>query len=156
MSSIEIQPSRLTFSGHETFQCRHLWLKKGYDFISNGHSFLDEDAVLELGVGKNMVAAIRFWMKACGLTNSLDELTDFAHSIFQDACGFDPYLEDEGTLWLLHYHLVRNEFASIYSIIFNDLRKEKIEFNGSSFLAFAKRLAENKSPSALFNKNGKK
>ena len=24
--------ARLTFSGHETFHCRSLWLKKGYDF----------------------------------------------------------------------------------------------------------------------------
>ncbi|RYG02779.1 MAG: DUF4007 family protein, partial [Chitinophagaceae bacterium] len=24
--------TKYTFSGHETFHCRHLWLKKGYEF----------------------------------------------------------------------------------------------------------------------------
>lgn len=58
-----MQPTtKPTFSGHETFQCRHLWLKKGYDFVKSGKAFSDEDAVVELGVGKNMVTAIRYWM----------------------------------------------------------------------------------------------
>jgi hypothetical protein len=43
--------SRPIFSGHETFQCRHLWLKKGYDYVKSGKSFSAEDAVVELGVG---------------------------------------------------------------------------------------------------------
>lgn len=30
---IKIQ-NKLTFSGHDTFHCRHLWLKKGYDFVN--------------------------------------------------------------------------------------------------------------------------
>ncbi|NEM99756.1 DUF4007 family protein, partial [Pontibacter burrus] len=61
---------KYTFSGHEKFQCRHLWLKKGYDYLQLGKSFLEEDAVIELGVGKNMVASIRFWLKAFGITDN--------------------------------------------------------------------------------------
>jgi hypothetical protein len=57
-------PIKLTFSGHESFQCRYLWLKKGYDFVKKGGSFNKEDAVVELGVGKNIVGAIRYWMGA--------------------------------------------------------------------------------------------
>ena len=57
---------KFTFSGHDSFQCRHLWLKKGFDFVKSGKSFSDEDAVVILGVGKNMVNSIRFWMKAFG------------------------------------------------------------------------------------------
>lgn len=49
---------KFTFSGHESFQCRQLWLKKGYDFVNKKKSFNDEDAVVELGVGKNMVSSI--------------------------------------------------------------------------------------------------
>ena len=51
--------NKYTFSGHETFACKSLWLKKGYDFVKDGHSFNDEDAVVALGVGKNMVSSIR-------------------------------------------------------------------------------------------------
>ena len=46
---------KYTFSGHESFQCRQLWLKKGYDYINKNKTFTDEDAVVELGVGKNMI-----------------------------------------------------------------------------------------------------
>ena len=92
-------PLKFTFSGHESFQCRHLWLKKGYDFVNKKKSFHNDDAVVELGVGKNMVSSIRFWMKAFNLLTALDELTDFAHRLLSDD-GYDPYLEDEGTLWL--------------------------------------------------------
>ena len=90
---------KFTFSGHESFQCRQLWLKKGYDFVNKKKSFNNDDAVVELGVGKNMVSSIRFWMKAFNLLTTTDELTDFAHKLLADD-GYDPYMEDEGTLWL--------------------------------------------------------
>ena len=130
-----------TFSGHESFQCRHLWLKKGYDFVKKRKSFNDEDAVVSLGVGKNMVSSIRFWMKAFNLLSPDDKLTDFAHLLLADD-GFDPYIEDEATAWLLHYQLVKKGFASSYSIIFNELRREKIEFNKENFVAYLKRKSE--------------
>jgi hypothetical protein len=132
---------KFTFSGHESFQCRHLWLKKGYDFVNRKKSFHDEDAVVELGVGKNMVSSIRFWMKAFNLLTPTEELTDFADKLLSDD-GYDPYLEDEGTLWLLHYQLVKKGFASTYSIVFNELRREKIEFTKENFISFIKRKSE--------------
>lgn len=132
---------KLTFSGHESFQCRHLWLKKGYDFVANENSFSSEDAVVELGVGKNMVSSIRFWMKAFNLLTSDDKLTTFSHKLLADE-GWDPYLEDEASMWLLHYQLVKSGFASTYSIIFNELRREKVEFTKDNFLSYVKRKAE--------------
>lgn len=142
---------KYTFSGHESFQCRQLWLKKGYDYIRQNKTFNDEDAVVALGVGKNMVSSIRFWMKAFGLLTQNDTLTLFADKLFADD-GYDPYLEDEASLWLLHYHLVTNEFASTYSIVFNELRREKIEFTKDNFVAFLKRKSDIEKP---FNTNPK-
>jgi hypothetical protein len=141
MAKTDQASPKLTFSGHETFQCRNLWLKKGYDFVNAGRSYNDEDAVVELGVGKNMVSSIRFWMKAFNLLSVNDELTELAHLILSDN-GYDPYLEDEGTLWLLHYQLVKKGFASSYSIVFNELRREKIEFTSSNFISFVRRKSE--------------
>lgn len=72
--------SKLTFSGHESFHCRSLWLKKGYDFIAEDKKFNDLDAVVDLGVGKNMVSAINYWMKSFGLItrdNRLDDKVNF-------------------------------------------------------------------------------
>ena len=71
---------KLSFSGHESFHCRSLWLKKGYDFISQEKKFNSPDAVVDLGVGKNMVSSINYWMKSFGLIeeeNKLSELADF-------------------------------------------------------------------------------
>ncbi|TGD58982.1 DUF4007 family protein [Flavobacterium humi] len=139
MSEILTPPiNKLTFSGHETFHCRQMWLKKGYDFIKNGNKFTDNDAVVILGVGKNMVSAIYFWMKAFGLLDKQGKTTSFADYIFSSK-GKDPYLEDEGSLWLLHYNLVSQGISSIYDLIFNELRKEKIEFTRENFLVFAER-----------------
>lgn len=134
-------PVKFTFSGHESFQCRHLWLKKGYDYVNNGKSFSDDDAVVELGVGKNMVNSIRFWMKAFNILSPDEELTDFAHKLLADQ-GWDPYMEDEASLWLLHYQIVKKGFASTYFLVFNELRREKIEFTKDNFITLVKRKAE--------------
>jgi len=131
---------KLTFSGHDTFHCRHLWLKKGYDFIKKGRKFSDEDAVVELGIGKNMVTALQYWLKAFDIIDKENKLTDFAIYLLDDK-GKDPFIEDEATLWLLHYNLVANNFASTYNLIFNELRKDKIEFTKENFVAFVTRKA---------------
>lgn len=149
MEKIALRP---TFSGHETFQCRHLWLKKGYDFVSNGNTFADQDAVVHLGVGKNMVSSVRFWMRAFDLLDHADALTDFAHLLFEDIKGLDPYLEDDASLWLLHYNLVKKGYATTYSLIFNELRKERIEFSKDNFLRFIQLKSETDLP-YTFNKN---
>ncbi len=142
---------RPTFSGHESFQCRHLWLKKGYDFVNSGKSFSESDAVVFLGVGKNMVNSIRFWMRAFDLLDSDDKLTPFAHSMFS-AKGFDPYLEDDASLWLLHYNLVKKGYATTYSLIFNEMRKERMEFSKDNFVRFVQLKSESEMP-FTFNKN---
>lgn len=134
---------KYTFSGHESFQCRHLWLKKGFDHIKKGRLFSDIDSVLELGVGKNMVTSIRFWMKAFNIIDpNTDQLTEFALKLLSDDTGWDPFLEDEASIWLLHYQLIKTGYATTFPLIFNELRKEKVEFTKGNYLAFIKRKAE--------------
>jgi hypothetical protein len=128
----------LVLTGHDTFQCRSLWLKKGYDFIKNNRSFKDNDAVVYLGVGKNMVSSIRFWMRSFDIIDEDDKLTEFGILLLDDN-GFDPYLEDEGSLWLLHFKLVIKNYSSIYNLLFNEFRKEKIEFTKESFVKYINR-----------------
>ena len=133
---------KYTFSGHDSFQCRQLWLKKGYDYIQSKKSFNDEDAVVKLGVGKNMVSSIRFWLKVFKIIDSKDNPTEFGKRLFDNEIGYDPFLEDDASLWLLHYQLVKNGFASIYSIIFNEFRKEKLFFNKETFVNYLRRISE--------------
>jgi len=131
------QPERTTgvvsFSGHETFTLRHGWLKKAVDGIrANPRLFADEDAMVGLGVGKNMVRSIRHWALA---TDTLAELpstrgselcsTHFGELIF-GAQGRDPFLEDLNTLWLLHWKLTTNERRSTgWCWMFNLLRTDE-------------------------------
>lgn len=132
---------KYTFSGHESFHCRQMWLKKGFDHLMQQRSFNDPDATVLLGVGKNMLTSIKFWLKSFGLLNEDETPNTFAVFLF-DNDGFDPYLEDDQSLWLLHYYLIKTDFSSIYSLIFNEFRKEKIQFTKDQFIAFALRKME--------------
>jgi hypothetical protein len=147
-----IESKKYVFSGHDSFHCRQLWLKKGFDFVTKNGSFNDKDAVIRLGVGKNMVSSIRFWLKAFNIIDSNDKPTEFGERLLDDQIGFDPFLEDEASLWLLHYQLVKIGHASIYSIIINELRKEKLYFNKETFVNFIRRMSESNSDIS-FNEN---
>jgi len=104
-------PHPPAFAGHQTFALRSAWLKKGLDALGqNPHIFADEDALVKLGVGKNMVAAIRHWLLVTKLATVLAERagdlqpTPLGQLLLADN-GADPYLEDPATLWLLHWNL---------------------------------------------------
>jgi hypothetical protein len=152
MNNSVINKTKYTFSGHDSFQCRQLWLKKGFDFVRDGLSFNSENAVVKLGVGKNMVSAIRYWMKAFDIIDNKDKLTVFGTKLFDTENGYDPFLEDDASLWLLHYQLVKTGLASTYNIIFNEFRKEKLFFNREIYVNYLKRKRETE-PSLQFNDN---
>lgn len=140
------------YSGHESFSCKTLWLKKGYDFINNNFSFNAPDAVVRLGVGKNMVSSIRFWMKAFGLYRN-DNLSEIADYIFNSNNGKDPYIEDLGTLWLLHFLLVNTEEATLYNILFVQLQRERKSFDRHHIISFVKRVMTEDGKQSQFNEN---
>ena len=122
----------MTFSGHDTFHCRLFWLKKGHDYLAEGENFR-EDSGVDLGVGRNMVNSIRFWMKAFGIVDEDKNINPLFHQVFSHN-GWDPYLENEGTLYLLHYSLCSENLSSSYNIIFRELRKIKPEFTKKHFV----------------------
>lgn len=111
--------TKLQFSGHETFPLRYGWLKKVYDAIDDNppqskdgqHVFVPEHGVVRFGVGKNMVASMRYWALAVGLieTNGHSAgpyyLTPLARLVFDDK-GRDPWMEHPDTVWLVHWRLV--------------------------------------------------
>ncbi len=113
------------FSGHETFACRFAWLPKACALIQSDQGVLsrDDDSMVALGLGKNMVKSLRFWLSATGIAtqnNGLFELTHFGDLIFGDA-GRDPYLENELTPWLLHWKLSAQRTSPLFAwhFIFN-------------------------------------
>jgi hypothetical protein len=106
----------VSFSGHETFVFRHGWLKKAVDAVRrNPAAFTSDDALVELGVGKNMVRAIRHWALATGILEEEPRTrgaqlrpSSLGEFLFGEQ-GRDPYLEDPNSLWLLHWNLVTAE-----------------------------------------------
>jgi len=128
---------RYTFSGHESFPCKTLWLKKGYDFVVQGKDFNRPEAVIYLGVGKNMVASIRYWLRVFGLCEG-DQPTWLGNYLFDDANGKDKYIEDMATLWLLHFHLVFNQFATLYHTVFCGYQKGHTQFDRDQIATYVK------------------
>ena len=143
---------KYTFSGHESFPCKSLWLKKGYDYVVEGNDFNSPEAVIGLGVGKNMVASIRFWLKAFGISDN-DVLTDLGNYLFDESKGKDKYLEDIATLWLLHFNLVFSEEATIYKMFFCGVQKERTRFEREQVLTYVKLRMAEAGKMTLFNAN---
>jgi len=119
------------FSGHQSFPVRNTWLTKGViECEKNPAVFKQDDAMVIFGVGKNMVDSIKYWTTATKVLepdrggNSIYDLkpSDIGRRIFLEEGGWDRYLEDEGTVWLLHYLLVTNpEWATTAYYAFNEL-----------------------------------
>ena len=57
--------STAAFGRHESFPLRFGWITKGLDALADDPKiFTREDATVVLGVGKNMVNSIRYWLQA--------------------------------------------------------------------------------------------
>jgi hypothetical protein len=121
------------FTGHDTFSLRYGWLFKAINHLNLGGKLQtsnDEktrEAIVELGVGKNMVNAIRYWAEASSLLevqraqSNVDYTTsEFGEYLFNADTGKDPYLEQIGSIWLVHFWLNFNfEHLSAYRYFFN-------------------------------------
>ena len=106
-------------SGHESFACRYSWLPKAVRGLQEKPKLFadEEDAMVQLGVGKNMTRAIRFWSQVSGVVSVNSRgtehmLSDFGKALLADE-GYDPFLEDVRTLWLLHWNLSTNVEAPL-------------------------------------------
>ena len=143
---------KYTFSGHESFPCKTLWLKKGYDFVVAGDDFNSPEAVIGLGVGKNMVASIRFWLRVFGIMEN-GKPTELAYYLFNDQNGKDKYLEDIATLWLLHFNLVFSEEATLYNMFFCGVQRERTHFEREQVLTYVKMKMVEANKMTLFNVN---
>ncbi len=109
------------FSGHQTFAFRYGWLEKGVKSAADDPTIFSAiDAIVRLGVGKNMVESIRHWCLATQLLVEQpgvagDKSRTFSPSLLAkrllltEDCGpWDPFFEDDATLWLIHWLLVSN------------------------------------------------
>ena len=121
-----VEATKPTFARHETFHPRYGWFRKAYAVLEHDPQiFTREEAPVSIGVGKNMVRAIRFWGLAAKLIVEDRQApgliaTEFGHALFGES-GWDPYMEDPGTLWLLHWQLLAPpSLLPVWWIAFNE------------------------------------
>lgn len=127
----------MKFRAHETFAIRKGWLGKGLRnvdkepevFVSKTDNPMDV-----LGIGANMVKALRYYLQATGLTEEplsgkrAQTMTEIGRIIYEN----DPYFEEIGSLWLVHYALSSNEEnATSWYVFFNEFSMN--EFSEDDF-----------------------
>ena len=115
----------MKFRAHDTFFIRKGWLSKGMErVVGKPDLFVDkeENPMDILGIGANMVKALRYWLQAVGLTSEsvngrrIQSLTDFGQRVY----AHDRYIEELGTLYLLQYQLAKQkEEATAWYFFFN-------------------------------------
>ncbi|MBD7914583.1 DUF4007 family protein [Clostridium sp. Sa3CUN1] len=126
--------TKIKIRGHESFYIREGWLRKAVVAIEEEAYILSniQVAIDKLGVGSAMIKSIRYWLQAIGLTEEkrgdkgkrYQELTNsFGRVLYEN----DPYFEDLGTLYLLHYKLVTNkELATSWNLFFNSVKATEL------------------------------
>ena len=128
----------MKFRAHDTFFIRKGWLSKGMKHIEAKPDVFvskDENPMDILGIGSNMVKALRYWLQVTGISEEpnsgkrLQNFTELGRKIFEK----DRYVEELGTLLLLHYQLASNkEEATAWYYFFNIFNQT--EFNRDEFL----------------------
>lgn len=130
----------MKFRAHDTFFIRKGWLYKGIRNVAIDPSVFmgtNGNPMDILGIGSNMVKSLRYWLQAVGLTSEpnagrrTQSFTELGEIIFE----YDRYMEEMGTLWLLHYNLASNkQNATAWYAFFNEFNLN--EFTRDDFVVF--------------------
>jgi Protein of unknown function (DUF4007) len=137
------------FSGHESFPFRYPWLPKAINALESAPGILaaaaEDEAMVELGVGKNMVRSIKFWAEATGLTRTDPKagtvVTPLGKALLGRG-GFDPYLEDIRSLWILHWNITALEENALFAWEFMFNRWQEPDFTRTAAMRVFKKEAE--------------
>ncbi len=110
---MKLNKNKTTFGRHETFPLRYGWLTKGVEVVGKYKDIFHErehgNAMTKLGIGRNMVNALYYWLQVTGLVKfegGVGEVSELGNALLgKDG---DPYLEDEATLWIVHWLIASN------------------------------------------------
>jgi hypothetical protein len=143
------------FSGHQTFPLRIAWLPKAIREIVSGRDPLTniDEGIVSLGLGKNMVEALRCWIEAFQIASKEETgwvLSPVGVLVFAPSTGLDPFLEDHSSNWLLHWLISTNTRAPFFAweCLFN--RWPTAEFSASAVVeAFRKESEQNQKTASI-------
>lgn len=115
----------MAYARHQSFYLRDKWVSKGIKAVNGDpRFFFDKDGFEKIGLGKNMVQALRFWLLATAIMeevhtdgNKEHQLTDLGLVIDK----VDRLLQKNELVSILHFHLVRNstDLSTVFYWYFN-------------------------------------
>ncbi|WP_202077556.1 DUF4007 family protein [Caldalkalibacillus salinus] len=124
------------FGQHQSFYLRTYWLRKAIQQLDKNNRFFYEKEASELiGLGTNMVKSLKHWIEATDICESEKRNSDnkVIHSIspfgkiFDD---YDPYIEINDTISIIHYHIVDNvDPSTTWYWLFNEYEKNSFDKN---------------------------
>ncbi|MEG0314882.1 MAG: DUF4007 family protein [Erysipelotrichaceae bacterium] len=124
----------MNYGKHQTFYLRSNWLSKCLNINGNDFKRLQEpNSFFELGLGKNMVSSLKYWVVAVGMSDRNFDMTDIANLAYK----FDPTCKSNFIKNILQYNLVSkkdnsNDINAVFYWFFNELEgnyfsKEKLQ-----------------------------
>lgn len=136
----------MAYGQHQSFYLRDRWLSKGLRHISEDERFFyDKEAFEKIGLGKNMVQSLRFWVIATGVVE--EKFNDDRKKAYHPSelgkviYEYDRFVQFNDTAAIIHYHLSREkEPATIWYWFFNILNETIIpkEEVTNSFIVWVK------------------
>lgn len=118
------------FAQHQSFYIRYKWITKSLKHIENdnGNYFNNKDNYLDLSIGKNMFASLKYWIIATKIAEKTSDnsykLTDFGKIISE----YDINCLRNDTISIIHYNIASDESNSeSWFWFFNFLRHKTFE-----------------------------
>lgn len=134
------------YSQHQSFYLRDRWLSKAIKNIQNNNSFFyEKDAFEKVGLGKNMVQSLKYWIIACKLFEEQKGESKKYHQITplgQYVKGKDRAIKYKNTAGLLHHSLTTNKDVSTTWYWFFNIYNETV-FTREEILEDLKKWVDN-------------
>lgn len=119
----------MAYARHQSFYIRDKWFSKGLKAVSdNVRFFFNEYSFETIGLGKNMVESLKYWLLAFNVLEEksvegqrIHELSDLGKILYE----YDRFLQRKETLAILHYNLVKNknDQSTVFEWFFNKYKE---------------------------------
>src|SRR5690606_31261237 len=130
--SIVLGGITMGYGQHQSFYLRDRWLNKALKHLSNDMRFFyDKEAFEKMGLGKNMVQSLRFWVVATEVVEEsfneerkkVHHITDFGKLMYE----YDRFIQFKDTASIIHYNLSKQkEPSTVWYWFFNILNETVI------------------------------
>ncbi|MBD1381554.1 DUF4007 family protein [Metabacillus arenae] len=123
----------MAYGQHQSFYLRDRWLNKAIKhLIEDERFFYDKEAFEKIGLGKNMVQSLRFWVVATRVVEEkfnndrkkIHLITPLGNIIYK----YDKFIQFRDTASIIHYNLAKEiEPATTWYWFFNKLNEITIK-----------------------------